>query len=83
MIIIESPHLTTATQFRFPKSKRRRIRKKWSKNPKNFRTLPDQNFYQYDNKIICHPIMARRLRTTLQKEQRNVDSWDRASMFKT
>jgi hypothetical protein len=73
MTIIESPHLTTTTQFRFPKSKCRRIRKKWSKQPKNFRTLPDENFYQYENKIICHPIMARQLRKTLQKEQPNVD----------
>lgn len=71
MQILESPLLTTA-QFRFPKSKRRRIRKKWRKNPENFRTLPDTNFYQYGENIICHSKMARRLRTTLQNLQENV-----------
>ena len=73
MQIIESPHLTTIPQFRFPKSKRRRIRKKWSKNPTNFQTAPREDFFIYGDKIICHPLMARRLRTTLQKEQKNVD----------
>lgn len=83
MQIIESTSLTTTTQFRFPKSKRRRIRKKWSKNPKNFRTVPRTDFFLYNGAIICHPKMARRLRTTLQNLQENVDSWDRTSMFKT
>ena len=73
MEIIESHHLTATTQFRFPKSKRHRIRKKWRKNPENFRTLPDTNLYQYGDKIICHPKMARRLRTTLQNLQENVN----------
>jgi len=36
--------ITTPIQFRFPLSKKKRIRKKWKKDPRNFRTLldPDQ-----------------------------------------
>ena len=30
----------TSEQFRFPRSKRRRIRKKWRKDPRNWRTTP-------------------------------------------
>ena len=73
MQIIESPHLTITKQFRFPKSKRRRIRKKWQKDSKNFRTVPRTDFLILNNAIICHPLMARKLRKTLQKQQQNVD----------
>jgi len=33
--------VTTSIQFRFPRSKRKRIRKKWRKDPRNFRRLLD------------------------------------------
>ncbi len=37
--------LVRRRQVRFPRSKRRRIRKKWRKNPKNWITEPDPNVY--------------------------------------
>ena len=33
--------LTTPIQFRFPRSKKKRIRKKWGKDSRNFRRLLD------------------------------------------
>lgn len=60
--IIESKTLVIKYQYRFPKSKRRRIRKKWKNNPNNYKTRPDPQYYLLNNQIICHPIMAERLR---------------------
>jgi hypothetical protein len=40
--------MTTPIQFRFPKSKKKRIRKKWAKNPENLRPLLDQSFGNFE-----------------------------------
>ena len=43
-------------QFRFPRSKRRRIRKKWSKRPENFRKRLKERFvYQTPFGIFSSP----------------------------
>ncbi len=60
--ITESPTLVIRYQYRFPKSKRRRIRKKWRKNLDNWRTKVDPQYYFQNNQIICHPEMADKLR---------------------
>jgi hypothetical protein len=31
-------------QFRFPRSKKKRIRKKWAKRPENWRVVPDPSY---------------------------------------
>lgn len=63
--IIESTAMVESYQYRFPRSKKKRIRKKWSKRPTNFKSRPRKDFLDYGNKIICHPVMARRLRNEL------------------
>ncbi len=60
--IIESSTLVIKYQYRFPKSKRRRIRKKWKKDLKNWRTKADPQYYFLNNQIICHPVMTEKLR---------------------
>jgi hypothetical protein len=57
--IIENPQLILRTQFRFPRSKKKRIRKKWSKNTNNYKSEPDPNCYKIGNIIYCHPWVAR------------------------
>ena len=48
-------------QFRFPKSRKRRIRKKFAKTPANFR--PSTKAYATpDGALICHPTFVSRLR---------------------
>jgi len=56
-IIIDAKLLKRGNQFKFPKSRKQRINKKWSKRDANFRYVPDPNFYFLDNgqTIICHP----------------------------
>ncbi len=62
MIFISSANLTKRFQYRFPKSKRRRIRKKWQKDPKNWRTVPDDMIYLMGNRAICHPATLEKLK---------------------
>lgn len=46
-------------QYRFPRSKRKRIRRKWSKQAVNWR--PRTNFIRVPNGIYEHPELAKRL----------------------
>jgi len=57
MTVYQDKNLTKRVQYRFPKSKRRRIRKKWSKDSKNWRIVPDDTIYIMGNRAICHPKM--------------------------
>lgn len=59
--IIES--INCVEQFRFPRSKKKRIRAKWAKRPANFR--PARRAYLMGDKLICHPQFAAKLRRSL------------------
>jgi hypothetical protein len=47
-------------QYRFPKSKKRRIRKKWSKRSSNYRV--DDSILVAGNTMYCNPRVAYQLR---------------------
>jgi len=64
--IIESQSMTETYQFRFPRSKKKRIKKKWQKRPNNFKTRPRKDFLLYGNHMICHPVAARELRYQME-----------------
>ena len=54
--IIEDHNLVIKYQVRFPRSKRKRIVKKWNKQERNFKYKPDMSYYQTaSGAIICHP----------------------------
>ena len=66
--IIESPHLTADVLKKMCRSKKKRIRKKWLKNKKNYTTGPDTtHVYQIkdSNSIMCHPIVAEKIREAI------------------
>ncbi len=44
-------------QFRFPTSKKKRIRKKWRKNKNNWKSIPSKRilYFKETHTIICHP----------------------------
>lgn len=68
MRIYESPAMVS--QFRFPISKRARIRKKWRKRPENFR--PSDKILigeALGNCLICHPRMAAKIRAALAERR--------------
>lgn len=57
--VIESPAMVK--QWRFPRSKKRRIRHKWACVAANFR--PSDKVLIFQNCIVCHPLMARKIRS--------------------
>lgn len=67
-----TPEQRYRKQFRFPRSKRKRIRKKWASKDCNYRTVivpatPDMGPYMYKNpftgseQIVCSPAHYSRL----------------------
>ena len=64
MDIIENVYLMLRQQFRFPRSKKRRIRKKWTKREGNVRYQPDPNLYILDKQKVTvgHPATLAQLR---------------------
>lgn len=66
MQILENHLLTVTKQVRFPRSKKRRIQKKWRKRPGNIKTVPDRQCIMIGDKIICHPVVAAELRAAIK-----------------
>jgi hypothetical protein len=62
--IIESELCVQRIQFRFPRSKKKRIRAKWAKREENVRYKPTA-YLAPENTIYCHPKVARQLRSQL------------------
>lgn len=60
--IFENVHLTKTIQARFPKTRKRRILKKWGKKKENFKTIPSPDIYKTDFGFVCHPTTAMKLR---------------------
>jgi hypothetical protein len=55
------------------RSKKKRIIKKWLKNPKNYKTMP-MNQYVLDKQrgaIFCHPVIAKRIIKAIDTQPRS------------
>ena len=62
--IIESPHAVASTQIRFPRTKKKRILKKWKKQDCNYALRPAA--YMFQGEFITHPeVMKRIVKLTL------------------
>ena len=67
MKIFENPHMTKEIPI-LPRSKKRRIRKKWAKNPLKRKTVPETGYIVAgDGLIICHPVAAQALRREMDE----------------
>lgn len=60
MNIITSNLCVTRRQFRFPRSKKRRIRNKWAARRENWKETPTA--YLANGVLYCHPLIAGKLR---------------------
>jgi len=49
-------------QFRFPRTKNRRIRRKWAKRPENLRTVCDPVAYKIPGGLLISSTMLRRMK---------------------
>lgn len=58
-------------QYRFPKSKRARVRKKWAKRPRNFRRVDTgQRWFQMADRLIGSPRGVENLKNAIAKAER-------------
>lgn len=67
--IIENHFLTKKILIIMCRSKKRRIHKKWLKNPKNYKEVPDDKYYVFGNNITCHPMLAGMVREAIEREK--------------
>lgn len=67
--VIVNEFLTETIQYRHPKSKKKRIQKKWRKNPNNWKTRPiPRAFYAPDQDVfVMHPDTAEKLKKKLNE----------------
>jgi len=54
-------------QVRFPRSKKRRMREKWAKQEKNWRTTYTPTAYIHGHMLIAHPILIDHLQRTVRQ----------------
>ena len=64
--IVTDSMMSKRIQFRFPRSKKRRMRKKWTKNQKNWKTIPLDTIYRMGDTLIMHPMMTERLKKEIK-----------------
>jgi hypothetical protein len=58
--VVVSEAAMQKTQFRFPRSKRKRIRKKWAKRDCNYKYTPGAYMIE-GNMLVCHPVVHAQL----------------------
>lgn len=66
--IIPTPYLTERKQFRFPASKKGRIRKKWRKETRNWRTSASPKIIAMGNQLLAHPDTIELLKRKLSEK---------------
>ena len=73
-LIVPSPYVppqqTERVQFRFPRSKKRRIRAKWAKRTSNWKTVSYSVAYCIQGiGIVCHPSVADEIRAAVANQE--------------
>jgi len=49
-------------QYRFPRSKKARIRKKWARRPQNWKSIARDQVFMVGNKLVCSPSILAKLK---------------------
>ncbi len=62
--IIENMYMCEAEeiQYRFPRSKKARIRKKWARRPQNWKSIARDQVFKVGNKLVCSPSILAKLK---------------------
>lgn len=80
--IIVSNILVETKQVRFPRTKKKRIKKKFAKDKRNFRTVPSRNIIKTQFSIIMHPTMLEEFKRALHEGKRKLhESSDQSNHF--
>lgn len=77
--VITDHRMVERKQVRFPRTKKRRIRRKWAKRPENYKEFPLKTVYQVGNDLIMHPAMFAELQKQAEfKSAQATDPFDRS-----
>ena len=61
--IIENMYMCAEEyQYRFPRSKKARIRKKWARRPQNWKSIARDQVFMVGNKLVCSPSILAKLK---------------------
>lgn len=73
MRLITAPSMGETRQYRFPRSKKKRIRKKWAKRRQNYRFEPSTQLLINHEKreIYGHPTVIEKLIQAMKERDRN------------
>ena len=63
MEVRTSSFLVDKVQFRFPRSKKKRMRKKWARQEKNYHFVPSNSIWTIGGSIYVHPQVLNRMRS--------------------
>ena len=66
--MVRSYQITDRIQVRFPRSKKKRIRKKWAKQEKNFAYFPSKNIWKMGDTLIAHPEVIEKIMKEITKD---------------
>lgn len=54
-------------QLRFPRSKKKRMRRKWEKNKRNWGVVPSGDVLAFNGAVLMHPATFRKLKAKIAK----------------
>lgn len=60
--VVTVDHMVDKVQVKFPRSKKRRIRKKWFKNKANWKVTPQLTVLRLRNVLYMHPARLEQLK---------------------
>ncbi len=69
---IESVFACNRIQFRFPRSKKKRIQNKWSKRDENYKNVPEM--FKLGDTIYGHPTLINKIKGEFKEEQNDYGS---------
>lgn len=72
-VFYSTPMAQERVQWRYPRSKKKRIRAKWAKRERNVRYEP--RIYCSGNAYYCHPTLYNRLRSEIPEAPRASTLW--------
>ena len=69
--VISSTYAAVREQYRFPRSKKKRIHKKWRKDPLNYWNAP--RVHMFGNNIVGHPEIIQRMKDWIDRQDEAYD----------
>ena len=67
MLIVTSDAMVDRVRYRYCRSKKKRIKKKWAKDPRNYRNVPKTDVIVRFDTIVCHPAILDSIKRLMER----------------